>query len=65
MIVNTEYLGNQDLLKLPKTAFLASSNIATETVLQVYDWATDMRSRGSVSSVVLIVGWNKTYFIFC
>ena len=45
MIVTTEYIGNQELLKLQKTAFLASSNIVSETVLRVYDWATDMRNR--------------------
>ena len=45
MIIHTQYLGNQELLKLQKTAFLASSNIASETVLQVYDWAPDMPSR--------------------
>jgi predicted Rossmann fold nucleotide-binding protein DprA/Smf involved in DNA uptake len=45
MIVHTQYLGNQELLKLQKTAFLASSNISSEMVLRVYDWATDMRSR--------------------
>lgn len=27
MIVHTQYLGNQELLKLQKTAFLASGNI--------------------------------------
>ena len=43
---HTQYLGNEELLKLQKTAFLASSTISTETVLKVYDWATDMRSRG-------------------
>jgi predicted Rossmann fold nucleotide-binding protein DprA/Smf involved in DNA uptake len=43
--INVEYLGNQELLKLQKTAFLASSNISSEMVLRVYDWATDMRSR--------------------
>lgn len=46
MIVHTQYLGNQELLKLQKTAFLASSNISSGMVLHVYDWATDMRSRG-------------------
>ena len=46
MIDHTQYLGNKELLKLQKTAFLASSTISTETVLKVYDWATDMRSRG-------------------
>lgn len=57
MIVTTEYIGNQELLKLQKTAFLASSNIATETVLQVYDWATDMRNR----KVCVISGFNSKY----
>jgi hypothetical protein len=55
MIVTTEYLGNQELLKLQKTAFLASSNIASETVLRVYDWATNMRSRGDC----IISGFNS------
>lgn len=55
MIVTTEYLGNKELLKLSKTAFLASSNIATETVLQVYDWATTMRSRGQC----VVSGFNS------
>lgn len=41
-----EYLGNQELLKLKKTAFLASSTISSETVLRCYDWATEMRNRG-------------------
>ena len=41
-----EYLGNRELLKLKKTAFLASSTISSETVLSVYDWATEMRNRG-------------------
>lgn len=45
-MVHTQYLGNQELLKLQKTAFLASSTIASETVLKVYDWATEMRSHG-------------------
>ena len=35
-----EYLGNQELLKLPKTAFLASSTIPPDMVLKCYDWAT-------------------------
>ena len=41
-----EYLGNQKLLQLKKTAFLASSSISSATVLQVYDWATELRNRG-------------------
>lgn len=42
-----EYLGNQDLLNVPKTAFLASSQVSTETVLKVFDWATEMRKQGA------------------
>ena len=34
-----DYLGNKELLKLKKTAFLASSTIAPEMVLCCYDWA--------------------------
>lgn len=45
-MVKVEYLGNQGLLKLKKTAFLASSTISSETVLRCYDWATEMRNRG-------------------
>ena len=35
-----DYLGNKELLKLHKTAFLASSIIPTDMVLKCYDWAT-------------------------
>lgn len=44
--MNVQYLGNKELLKLKKTAFLASNTISSDTVLRCYDWATDMRSRG-------------------
>ena len=44
--MEVEYLGNQELLNLKKTAFLASSTISSETVLRCYDWATEMRNRG-------------------
>ena len=33
-------LGNKELLKLPKTAFLASSRIPVDLVLSCYDWAS-------------------------
>lgn len=55
MEIKVEYLGNQELLKLQKTAFLASSTIASETVLKVYDWATEMRRRGEC----IISGFNS------
>lgn len=35
-----EYLGNKELMNLPKTAFLASSTIPPDMVLKCYDWAT-------------------------
>ena len=35
-----DYLGNIELLKLPKTAFLASSKIPVDLVLSCYDWAS-------------------------
>ena len=38
--MNMEYLGNKELLKLKKTAFLASSTIPPDMVLKCYDWAT-------------------------
>lgn len=44
--MNIEYLGNKELLRLKKTAFLASNTISSETVLRCYDWVTEMRSRG-------------------
>ena len=44
--MEVEYLGNQELLNLKKTAFLASSTFSSETVLKCYDWAKEMRNRG-------------------
>ena len=41
-----EYLGNNDLLNVPKTAFLASSTIPPDMVLKCYDWATQMAKEG-------------------
>lgn len=35
-----DFLGNTELLAMPKTAFLASSAIAADMVLRCYDWAT-------------------------
>ena len=39
---NITYLGNHSLFEMPKTAFLASSTIAPDQVLGVYDWAIRM-----------------------
>ena len=44
--MTVEYLGNEDLLKVPKTAFLASSTISPDMVLKCYDWATQMAKEG-------------------
>jgi predicted Rossmann fold nucleotide-binding protein DprA/Smf involved in DNA uptake len=39
-------LGNIELLKLPKTAFLCSRRVPASVVLKCYDWATAMREAG-------------------
>lgn len=44
-MIELQYLGNKDLLKMPKTGFLASNTIPSETVLRCYDWATKMRQQ--------------------
>lgn len=49
------YLGNKDLLNLPKTAFLSSRKITSEAVLKCYDWATEMREKG----VCVISGFHS------
>lgn len=40
-------LGNSDLLKLPKTAFLCSRQVPADTVLKCYDWAIANRDAGT------------------
>jgi len=37
------YLGNTELLKLPKTAFLCSRQVPAGVVLKCYDWAIAQR----------------------
>jgi len=44
--MDLKYVGNKDLLRHHKTAFLASGKISSEEVMQCYDWATEMRDRG-------------------
>lgn len=39
-------IGNIELLKLPKVAFLSSKTISSEVTLRCYDWATEMRDKG-------------------
>ena len=38
--MKVEYLGNKELLNMPKTAFLASRTIPPDMVLRCYDWVT-------------------------
>ena len=45
MIVAT--LGNTELLKLNKTAFLCSRKIPAGAVLKCYDWAIEQREKGN------------------
>lgn len=40
-------LGNIDLLKLPKTAFLCSRKVPASLVLKCYDWAIEQREKGN------------------
>ena len=47
--------GNIEILKLHKTAFLASGTIPPDMVLRCYDWATDMRDKGEC----VISGFNS------
>ncbi len=42
-----ETLGNTDLLKLPKTAFLCSRQVPASVVLKCYDWAIEQREKGN------------------
>jgi len=41
-----QYKGPIELLQLPKTAFLSSRNISSQSVMACYDWATQQRSAG-------------------
>jgi hypothetical protein len=40
-------LGNRDILKLQKTAFLCSRDIPASIVLKCYDWAIEQRDKGT------------------
>lgn len=42
-----ELIGNKDLLKLPKTAFLCSRKAPAGIVLKCYDWAIAQRESGN------------------
>lgn len=42
-----ETIGNIDLLKLSKTAFLCSRQVPASVVLKCYDWAIEQREQGN------------------
>lgn len=41
------YVGNIELMKLSKTAFLSSRKISPAGILKCYDWATEERDKGT------------------
>jgi predicted Rossmann fold nucleotide-binding protein DprA/Smf involved in DNA uptake len=51
----TASLGNTELLKLSKTAFLCSRKIPASVVLKCYDWAIEQRESG----VCVISGFHS------
>ena len=53
----TASLGNTDLLKLSKTAFLCSRKIPASVVLKCYDWAIEQRESG----VCVISGFHSNW----
>ncbi|MCX6326796.1 MAG: DNA-binding protein [Bacteroidia bacterium] len=42
-----QLLGNEMLLKLPKTAFLCSRKIPASAVIKCFDWAIEQREKGN------------------
>ena len=42
-----EHIGNIELLKLPKTAFLCSRKVPASIILKCYDWAIAQREAGN------------------
>ena len=49
-------IGNMELLKLPKTAFLCSRQVPAGAVLKCYDWAVAQREAGNC----IISGFHST-----
>lgn len=47
MKIIEDFIGNKDLLELPKTAFLCSRKIPANVVLKCYDWAIAQRDAGN------------------
>lgn len=46
-MVIKEFIGNKELLKLSKTAFLCSQKVPASIVLKCYDWAIVQREAGN------------------
>jgi len=44
--MDVSYIGNVELLREEKTAFMAAGDISSDEVLRCYDWATEMRDSG-------------------
>lgn len=42
-----DHIGNIEILKLPKTAFLCSRKVPATVVLKCYDWAIEQREKGN------------------
>lgn len=42
-----DHIGNIELLKLQKTAFLCSRKVSASIVLKCYDWAIEQREKGN------------------
>jgi len=42
-----ETVGNIELLRLPKTAFLCNRRVSASAVLRCYDWALEQRQNGA------------------
>ena len=57
--------GNEELLKIRKTAFLCSRKIPASIVLKCYDWAIEQRNKG----ICVISGFHsqikRMSFIIC
>ena len=58
-----DYLGNKELLNLPKTAFLASSTIPPDMVLKCYDWATEQHEGCVISGFSSKLEKDVLYFL--
>lgn len=55
MIIKAQ-LGNDELLKMPKTVFLCSRQVPADTVLKCYDWAIANRDAGTC----IVSGFHST-----